>query len=176
MSGKSASRVPKRRSEVSFSLAKLRTDVAARLGWAPQIAFGLGLVLGFAFSPAFDGAHPPDRLNAAFAAVAALLGGAGLTLLFLQRRSDNSGAFKFLGIPTVAYVIGGIAASLLALLPLHDTYYRYLFAVVAATVLAFLTTIGLVAVSALLAGRENASSAALDTVAKAQKAAKKARR
>ena len=161
------------RSAFGYDLGKLRTEIARRLTWLPVVALVLGAGLAFAFAPAVDGKHPPDRLEDWFILVLTVLAAFGAVLLFFQLVGRKAGALRYLGGPTVAYFLLGICAAILGVLPWQDDVYRYLFAASVGLFAAALVNIGMVAVANFKAQKQGAADDARDKLAKMQDRARK---
>lgn len=156
-----------------FWLGKLQTRIERRLTWLPQIAFVFVLALAFAFAPAVDSKHSPDRLTNLFIGVFTVLAGLSIGLVLFQRNAENRSALRFLGGATITYVVLGISTAVGGVLPLNDRAYRYLFAASTAGLAAVLSTTALVAVASIRGQKKGADDAKLDDIAQLQEAAKK---
>jgi hypothetical protein len=137
--------------------------------------FVRGLGLAFALAPAVDSRHSPDRLATPFFVMITVVAAFGVALLFFQRSKQNAAAFRFLGAPTVAYVILGICAPVAGVLPLNDRAYRYVFALSVGGLVAVLTTVALVTVASLRGQRKGGEDDKKNTLAKMQEEARQKR-
>jgi len=154
-------------SSFKYFIAKRREDLARRLKWAPDLLVIVGIAFGLAFAPTVDHKHPPDRLINFFVVMAGTLVTVGVALFFIQR-TNNERALRFLSVRTVVYFIAAILAAIAGMLPLPDSSFRFIFAVVIAFGVAAIMTFALVACTSILEQTKAAREAKLDEYRKIQ--------